>query len=43
MIIARLLSPSLLVRFGTTNFTRSSETTLSWNQFHSGAFGRGFE
>jgi hypothetical protein len=27
--------PSLLVGFSTTNFTRASEPTLSWNQFHS--------
>jgi hypothetical protein len=26
--------PSLLVGFSTTNFTRASEPTLSWNQFH---------
>ena len=30
----RLLSPSLLVGFSTTNSTWASEPTLSWNQFH---------
>jgi hypothetical protein len=35
MIIVRLLLSSLLVSFGTTNFTREREPTLSWNQFHS--------
>ena len=28
-------SPSLLVGFSTTNSTRASEPTLSWNQLHS--------
>src|SRR5437899_12242708 len=31
----RLVSPSLLVGFSTTNFTRAWEPTLSWNQLHS--------
>jgi hypothetical protein len=32
--------PSLLVGFRTTNFTRASEPTLSWNQLHSLALAR---
>jgi hypothetical protein len=32
MIIVRLLLTALLVGFSTTNSTRASERTLSWNQ-----------
>src|SRR5580704_19378460 len=35
MIIFGSFLPSLLVGFSTTNFTRASEPTLSWNQLHS--------
>jgi hypothetical protein len=35
MIIVRLLSPEPAGWFWHTNFTRASEPTLSWNQYHS--------
>src|SRR5580692_10524345 len=35
MIMFGSFLPSLLVGFSTTNFTRASEPTLSWNQLHS--------
>ena len=35
----RLLSPSSLVGFSTTNFTRAWEPTLSWNQLRSKPLG----
>jgi hypothetical protein len=35
MIMFGSFLPSLLVGFRTTNFTRTSEPTLSWNQLHS--------
>ena len=34
MIMFGSFLPSLLVGFGTTNFTRAGEPTLSWNQLH---------
>ena len=34
MIIVRLLSPEPVGWLSTTNFTRASEPTLSWNQLH---------
>src|SRR5271170_7840779 len=35
MIMFGSFLPSLLVGFSTTNFTRASEPTLSWNHLHS--------